>query len=479
MKPIIRFISLAPIIAAIALLSLLVSPSDLVAQKNQFRCKHGIIDGDDGTGKCSLCRTSYGDKTEDQECQEAKSVLLSAPTSPWRGNYRSVDEMLCGAAKTFATTYGWKSQDDLRRERGEAKRTADSDAAKGITQQFNQALQNSPLRQLELKSLSDQRVLLTVDAAALKQRADDMESDARKVNEEANEARRNGALQTAIALDSAATKTRLMAGAARNLATLASSLQQSEKSRIEGETRKAESDRYWAAQRAKDDADHEARMKAISEPRPNTSLHEVGKPLGVIKSPRDLRTLGEATTGKKFPRTLGIGGDDIEMAIDHQEAVDGLGNPVSDTINKKIWPKIEGNLDHPNAEPRRSDPSRGYPSGINPGSSGGGSRAPYNPPATLPRFAPPSASQPITDQDVNRDFETLKSGSGGRPAPRIPSVPMPPEPKPNPTPPPAASPDPTVLDTFKKWLGDLGKPAPSPLPAPTPPPKNQFEPRSK
>lgn len=87
--------------------------------KNQFLCPHGIVDG--ALGNCPIC-SRRGGKSEDQECEEAKQVLLTDRFSPWRGQYKSVKEMDCGPAKTFAETYGWKSQNDLREEGENARR---------------------------------------------------------------------------------------------------------------------------------------------------------------------------------------------------------------------------------------------------------------------------------------------------------------------------------------------------------------------
>ena len=499
MKPIIRFISHAPLIAAIALLSLLVSPSELLAQKNQFKCKHGIIDGDDGTGKCSLC--GRGDEDRRRREKEAKEE------------------------REKARKKAIKDAEDAAKK---AKEEADQNNAKEINRQVHQSRNNNSVQQFNSQPWNAQRkALLNSDPSAFKGQAEEREERARDIRKQASDALRNGDSATYRALSGAASELDSQSSAARSLGIRATMEQNSEKSRIENAAKsaesdrywaaqraksKAESDRYWAAQRAKDDADHEARMRLLKEA---PALRAYGgsasipqtytfSPSGAAQARRTfqdevsdnapdavfdgVRDGIEEDTGFRThvpgERIVTKPLEYIEDAKKRADQVSPLGNPIKDTIEKKMLPKILKDLDHPNAEPRRSDPSRGYPSGINPGSSGGGSRAPYQPPAALPHFAPPSGSQPITEQQVKDDFAKLKSGHGAPASssqpPHIPLVPMPPEPKPNPNPPPAASPDPTVLKIFSDWLQGLGHPDPTPTPTPPPiKPVNLLEPSPK
>lgn len=211
-----------------------ISLTSTLGQKNLFECPHGIVDGADGRGKCLICSGGrVGNAKDDQECQEAKSVLVSHRLSPWKGNAKAVAEMDCGPAKTFAKTYGWKSREDLRREAEDARQREDSNSAERISNQTERTRKNSPLRQFEAKSWKDQgEIALTSEPDALNKDADDLEEKARKLDDQASKVRRNGDNATALALENAAGELRSQARIARSLSARANTEQQIERNRV-------------------------------------------------------------------------------------------------------------------------------------------------------------------------------------------------------------------------------------------------------
>lgn len=413
--------------------------------------------------------------------------------------------------------------DRQERERREAKERADKIKAREIESQVNQLRNNNSVRQFNSQSWDNQRnTLLNSDPKAFQGQAEQLEERARQLRNQSLDALRNGDFAISRELNIAAAELNSQAGAARTLGTRATMEQQGERFRIESEAKKAESDRYWAEQRAKnksesdrywaaqeakDQAAHEAQMKRLNERpvlraydgSPSTPQTFTFTPSGSVEPRRTFRDEVIDNAPDTVFESVRDGIEDdtgfrtrvpgeriatkpleyIDEAQGRARTVDGLGNPVSDTIQKKMLPKIDNYLNHPNAEPRRADPSRGSSSGSSPSSSGGSPRTFYLPPFALPQLAPPSARQPLSEQQVEADFQKLRGGAGGPrsiPQPnRIPLVNMPSDPKPNATPPPAPSTDSTVPDIFKKWLDGLSKPAPAPSPSPTPPPNQPVD----
>ncbi len=334
----------------------LLSTGPILAQRNFFECPHGIVDGADGTGKCRSCSRA----TDDSDCARARQTLLTAPSSPWRGNYKAVEDFSCTSAKTFARGHGFQTADEIKAE-------ADSEAAKGINEKV-EIMRSSPLRQFGSQPWSDQRAsLLNMDLGAMKSRADDLEKEGRKLDDQAHKARRNSDYATSRALDNAAAELRSQASTVRSLAMRAQTEQQNARQAALFDKSRAES----------------AARETNREKTPGEIQTELGSEAGKVVT----KILGNAGRNAVMNPDAPI--NPVKIAVDNTKAVMPLVKSVTDYIEGTIDPKVNQLLNNPNAEPtpRSSRSGGGGYSGPDPrvygGGSGSGSPA-TTPPARLP-----------------------------------------------------------------------------------------------
>lgn len=206
------------------------------------------------------------------------------------------------------------------RQADEAKRkarTAADDAKAQAEERTNQQKRNLEGTQTEeIKAATERIKKNTQDARwptdALKASANPdtaeamargMDAQAREAEEKSNRVLYDGSYEYSRSLRDLASASRDHASALRSLAEDARNAQASAR-------------------------DHTLENTPRADPSPNTYLKNSAETLGTLKSPRELRTIVEATTGNKFPRTLGIGGDDLQKAVDNQDMVDGLAAPL-------------------------------------------------------------------------------------------------------------------------------------------------------
>lgn len=276
MQPI-PYVRQAAAFLAVAVLLQLICPRALPAQvKNLYECPHGIVDG--ALGKCPKCNTITGNNSENQECWEAKDYIRSHSRAYTE---KDIHEMSCGQARIVASIRGWKSQEDLirqaKRAAEKAQRDADQTAATEIRNQVEQARTASTFPQFNSRSSDEQRnVLLNTDPSDLNRRADELENEARKRDNQATKARRNGDYATARELDSAASELRSQVGMARNLAFRAKMEKQNDEVR----------------------ARREAFRSGQSEPRPPRASPDPSKP-------PVLRVEDEDMSPREFGRSIG------------------------------------------------------------------------------------------------------------------------------------------------------------------------------